>query len=563
MGTDKGKVKTEEGAITGDIDLESGRQYINQFSKLFNWCLEKTTACAKKGNVERALGWASITAECAWSGHPGFFSSPSLENILIDLGQSLPAVSFTPRLKREPNKDGRRILHVLSTTYRTGGHTRLVKRWIENAFPDEIHSIVITNQEYGSIPDWLEHAVRATGGNCFVLDTKAALSTRASLLREIARSWADMVVLHIHPNDPIPVVAFAVDDLPPVVFSNHADHVFWLGASVADIVADIRPAGQSLSLRRRNVRESTILPIPLPEPKRQWNRSMARKELGLPAEVPVLLSVGSTYKYKPMGGYCFTDYALQLVDQVPDAVLLVIGPDNKGMWKEANKASNGRIRALGVKENLQLYNAAADIYLEGFPISSLTAMLEAALSGANVINSPVVLSSVLSSDDVSLNHFRVNFKGSMKYTETIKDFILDKAKSEERSKEVRERVISDHCAEGWRSYLAELENRCPSKHMVQRLPRVQESVTQEDLVWALFQGAILRNKPLYSAVSEFGHRIGFADKIRSLFKVVDRDGLLLGGKCVLRFIKRCTQRTWHGFNYKTMGVNKRGQAGDG
>ena len=49
------------------------------------------------------------------------------------------------------------------------------------------------------------------------------------------------VILHVHMYDVLPILAFANGDFNrPVMFYNHADHLFWLGASISDLVVNFR-----------------------------------------------------------------------------------------------------------------------------------------------------------------------------------------------------------------------------------------------------------------------------------------------------------------------------------
>lgn len=51
---------------------------------------------------------------------------------------------------------------------------------------------------------------------------------RAARLKKLAYEWADIVVLHMHMMDPIPVIGFGIDGGPPIIYMNHGDHCFWL-----------------------------------------------------------------------------------------------------------------------------------------------------------------------------------------------------------------------------------------------------------------------------------------------------------------------------------------------
>jgi hypothetical protein len=71
---------------------------------------------------------------------------------------------------------------------------------------------------------------------------------------------------------------------------------------------------------------------------------------------------------------------------LPDAVALVVGPDDAGAWAEARARTGGRLRALGRQDDPSVMLAAADVFLDAYPCSSLTAALEAAALGVPVVS---------------------------------------------------------------------------------------------------------------------------------------------------------------------------------
>ena len=83
----------------------------------------------------------------------------------------------------------------------------------------------------------------------------------------------------------------------PVIFYNHADHGFWLGASIADIVADLRVKGQRLTQEFRGVKDSFLLGIPtdMPATKSQFDKTLAREKLSLPKDKKIVLTIDSAY----------------------------------------------------------------------------------------------------------------------------------------------------------------------------------------------------------------------------------------------------------------------------
>ena len=124
-------------------------------------------------------------------------------------------------------------------------------------------------------------------------------------------------------------MAFGVSEGPPVIFLNHADHAFWLGASVADVVANLRPSGQKITLCRRGIKNSKILPIPILKAEPTPDYEVIRKQLGIKKDKIVLLTVGDQFKYTPFGGYDFVSIMEKLLRRNPNVILFAIGPKTR------------------------------------------------------------------------------------------------------------------------------------------------------------------------------------------------------------------------------------------
>ena len=135
------------------------------------------------------------------------------------------------------------MLHVFSRTLSVGGHTRMVWRWM-GLDDGRSHSVAVTRQGRRDVPPELVAMAEDTGGSVTVLDrAHGDVLARARALHELA-THADVVILHIDPEDIVPVVAFGDrSGLPPILYLNHADHLFWLGVGIADLVVNLRRSG--------------------------------------------------------------------------------------------------------------------------------------------------------------------------------------------------------------------------------------------------------------------------------------------------------------------------------
>ncbi|WP_160687136.1 glycosyltransferase [Clostridium sp. C2-6-12] len=322
-----------------------------------------------------------FAAKASWSiYHPDFYQSPEIENMLIECASKIPTENYGINSQKE---EKRKVLHVLSEGYSTGGHTRLAKNWIKSD-TDSIHSLVATWQ-LRSTPGWLINEVKNSGGWVTSLETVSdKFCERAKALRKLAYEWADVVVLHMHMMDPIPVMAFGVEGGPPVIYMNHGDHLFWLGASIADLVADLRPSGQELTLTRRSCKNSCILPIPL-EPKKFYNKKEIREKYNIDENELVILTIASNYKFRSINNHNYIEIVKNIVNKIDNCKVYIIGPNDIGKWHEVNVETGGKIKALGVVTEIDEFYQLADIYLDCFMMGSMTSLLDGSKYGLSII----------------------------------------------------------------------------------------------------------------------------------------------------------------------------------
>lgn len=328
---------------------------------------------------DRILELAGFAANLAWMAHGGAFALPSVERALKE-GPGLEG--GRPRLN--PASVEGRTLHVLTTAYETGGHTRLAQRWMELMHPEPC-AVVLVDQREPVAADW----VVPSGGGIPLLDferegIRSRLDKVATLLALMQS--ARRVVFHIHPDDAVSVAAGHQARGVDLCFLNHADHVAWLGASLPALLLGGRRGGNELAVHRRGIDPAMCgyVPLPLTEPI-QMDRGEARKSLGIGEAEVVLLTLASGYKYLPVEGRSLLE-PLSLVLRNPAHRLIAIGPDPEHpVFTELARRHPGRVQALGIIRKPDLYRAAADIYIDSFPFCSTTSLLENILIGTPVV----------------------------------------------------------------------------------------------------------------------------------------------------------------------------------
>jgi len=418
---------------------------------------------------EEVLNWISFAATLAWDSRPGCFSDDRLEGLLAKLGREVkerePQQIETNSFVRD-SADRKNILHIMTTTYPLGGHTRAVERWIENdadSSSGKSHYVIVTQQCGKEIPKWLERAVRSTGGECIILHSRLSQMEKAEGLRAIASKLADTIILHIHPNDPIPIIALSTMNRDiPILFFNHADHVFSIGMSIADVILDFRKSGQRISYSERNCSAvKMLLPIPLTDPLKRVRfnsiedrhrlREKACKELEIPSQMRIALTIGGEYKYEPALDLDFLQSVRMILKKNTSTIICAIGLPNSGRWGRFS-SDNERFRPLGnVSDDLLLkYLLASDIYLEGFPFSSLTAMLEAGICMLPIQRFCNEKAPILSGDDVSLDAIVTPAKSMTEYVDGALQLLsFSKAELTDIGWRIRSNILRDHCGVSW------------------------------------------------------------------------------------------------------------------
>ena len=455
----------------------------NTRRKFFSF-IDKAEFALLSGNLEKAVVLVKQAADYGYHSHPGFFISSRVELILRKVSGRLNNRLAAALLQFPPkNKEKKNILHVVSQGYAANSHSGTPERWMR-LDSVSVHSVIVTlNSE--AVPQGLVDAALHSGGWCKKLDdVKLNLCQKAKVLREAAAKWADLVVLHIHPHDPVAPIAFGAAGGPPVVFVNHADHGFNIGMSAADVVVDHRPAGHTITLSRRNMNNSCILPIPLAMPRNLPDKQAAKRELGIGEDKIVFLTSASPYQLVSCGVYNFSQLIREMVNKYPNIEILVIGPSQAGWWSQSQ--SDQPIKIFEFQEDLTRFYSAADVYLDSIPVGSFATAIEAGAMGIPVVGLAIDFAAQFSSDilpDIAKTHFP-----------SLEDLF---AASEKLASDEGYRVgqgnylkstILQHHYSGWKEHLNKLYSLLPVTHQPPDIVIAREqTAVDSDIVWAYFQ----------------------------------------------------------------------------
>jgi len=329
-----------------------------------------------ESNLNEKLKLLQYTSTWAVREHTGKFSDKEIEKALSKISKQY---SFEQK-EYCPNS----FLHVMTECSDIGGHTRIVEKWMNASDDNEVHSLLLIKQKL-TIPQWLISSTQERQGTLYQLPLTNTPIQKALELRDIASKY-EYIVLHTHMDDIIPLLAFATEDFKrPIIFVNHGDHLFWLGISIIDMLYDASHDATNFTKHKRGNILNEIVPVPLEfNNSTQQDKQAALNSLGLQLDdsTKIILSMANSYKYHYLDDYTFIKMALNILKANPDTIFIVIGPDKdtEKPWKDAYNNSNKRLIAVGLKvrEEVNLYKAISDLYIDSFPFNSYTAFLECA-----------------------------------------------------------------------------------------------------------------------------------------------------------------------------------------
>ncbi|MDM1547547.1 glycosyltransferase [Empedobacter falsenii] len=340
-----------------------------------NRYLKKNIKIAKllyhQGLYEDCINQIEKTAQFAWHFYSGIYRSNKLENLLNDIGSQLVYNNSKKIIRNNLGKY--KIIHICSEIYETGGHTKLMYNWI-NVDSEHDHSIATTRLSLDQLKNLTKFYTSSINeSNLYSVKTDSKIESAKQLTNILSEGY-DLIVLHTHPDDCLVNLVFSNPQLEiPVFMVNHADHVFWLGASVIDVLLQIRETNISADKLRRQLKNQFFLPIPIVlEENKTPNVLKDYKIINL-------LSTGSYYKYLPDGKYNFLEEMKRLVNKFQNVVVHIVGIDKDSDYALQYKHERIIYHGLINQEKLEIIEDKTDIYLEGFPTPSFMSLLKPAL----------------------------------------------------------------------------------------------------------------------------------------------------------------------------------------
>lgn len=437
--------------------------------------------------IEKAAQWAAYNT-C------GTYACPEFEKILCHIAQQYPTPDGT-----EPKPHSR--LHVMTTAYKTGGHTRVVEQWIANKPEEQHHDLVILDQAPGHLPQYLKNTLKAQESELFLFKPEGSKIEEALKLRALACRY-EKIILHTHMEDATATLAFGTEAFKrPIITFDHAEHMFWLGASISDISAVLSPDTIPFSIERRGV-EAHYVPLPI-EIRQLPTKEEARTRLGIPQNKRIMLSIGGDYRFRPSNEMNFAKLCCDVIKEVHNGMAVIIGPTpGHHFWKDAYKnLAPEQFKLTGLiadKQHYYDYIAATDVYVESLPIGGDTTSLEVAVS-----NKPtLVLDKPMRRSSAWRGHPEPTVEALTKKTIGL----LNKTKEFDTS--LIEKIRKMHSKDGFQAYLKQAEAKTPDVHQLHSIP--EEKVRISDYDRFMIQHISTKTDPLSKKI--------YRKTIKKLFK---------------------------------------------
>lgn len=441
---------------------------IEKANKKFLFFLEKIKQIDdfnKKDSAIKSLLEFAVYHNC------GIWTSSYIEKFYTDYAKTIDIDNYDIEYTKNS------FLHVVTTGYSTGGHTRVVERWIRNAPEIQTHSVVFLSPNNDNM-SVLKDNVKYKKGECIYFNSDWSDKEKALKLRELGMKY-EFIILHTHMEDVVPLIAFGSEKFTrPVLLYNHASLMFWLGKSVSDIVLDI-VRDDEITKEKRNIQSTFFLGVPSKEILySNSDKNLLREKLGLEKNKKIIISSGSLQKYCVIANDSYADTIKKLIDE--DTYCYIIGiPRNDKYWQKIEKETNGHIIPLGYinfDDGYLDYLSCADLYIDSYPMTGGATMIDAVSRGVPVLSIKTV--------DIQLDYF----SSTSAYCETKEEFITkaknilaDSKYAKNIVKELQKSLEEYQSVISWNKRIFKMLDAVPKKHCVKDLSQECDLVKADDL----------------------------------------------------------------------------------
>lgn len=357
------------------------------FQQLFQQEKQKAYQFYRQGDLEKSLRHIYLAANLGYdSWFP--FKDDELEILLYNIGKSILKDSIDFRNHIQDNTD---VLLIASVLRDSGGHSEMIKYWLQIFKKANLKLAFCSTELLASTANENLKTLMHNAEKIFFMNVAIPLAHRIRQLSTFISSIRPKaIVLIINPQDVITVASLSVLKefiRCPVIFVNHADHTFWLGVYLPDIVVEFREMGARYTQRYRNIKNNIIIPL-LSNLRPQQKTISIRNQLKIPNNATLSLSVGTLYKILGSHPWSYVDVITELLKRNPThhhLLILTSGNLLEQYVKRTYPEVASRFHILDMQPNIIPYYREADFLIETFPINGGMVRIEAMQMGLPII----------------------------------------------------------------------------------------------------------------------------------------------------------------------------------
>lgn len=377
----------------------------------------------------------------------GFYADFRLEQHLLAYSKTL--------FKEKDNVaqvESVKFLHVGTTLLGVGGHSRVLMNWIDHD-AGRTHELVLTNQQE-PIPEFIAEVLERNQVKVHCIPADLSTAEKAQTLYEIYAAGCDQVILHHHPNDLVPILAFGHLRERNITCYNHADHLFWVGASIVERTIEYMELGAAYSQKYRGIQQTDVIEFP---PDLSYvgltDRSL-KNRLKIPEEHTVAVAIVSPYKLRPTSSVNFFETVDKMLREIAALTVILVGVGEDDFAEMTDLSRHERLLLPGRVEDVTGFVAIADLYLESYPMSGGLALIDACRAGVvPVFNDRAHARFTMK--NICRFSFEQDTSTEQKYIKRVRDLVEDKALLSDLQQTVLQRM-GQNTVEHWQDTINQI-----------------------------------------------------------------------------------------------------------
>lgn len=343
---------------------------------LYRKVKKKAFIFLENSQLEKSLYYFQSCASFARKYHIGIWKDEELEKGLHCISKKLSeSININA-------PDNNKALFISSSITDYGGHTAAMINWIE-CIKEEKRVFFINTYPGRRFGEMSEKVLKEHTEFIDVPSNHRMIERVKFLKQTIKEVSPQYIVLFIDPDDVVAVTALTDllyikrESKPIVYFFNHADHLFWLGVTVIDILINFRKISVGFSEKIRHFNKTQFL-IPLQRKKREIISSVS---MPLIKSKTLSLSIGASWKIVPDGYWDYFGVIRRILLENPEHAHILISKLNGALFKKAlsiKREFPERFYLLSDIPNPDEFYKMSDFIIETFPVVGGTVRVDVA-----------------------------------------------------------------------------------------------------------------------------------------------------------------------------------------